>query len=224
LATITAIERKRGTGSVDVTVDNVFHVALPRSTAAEQGLKVGLEVDLDQLREAGRTEERRKALAHAVKLLESRARSRREIETRLLETRYSPEVVALVLAQLERADLVDDKAFADAWVRERSKARDPVGRIRLRHELSLKGVARPLVDEALAAVDSSDEVTAALAAAKRHSRPYNDKEARLAERQRLAGYLQRRGYAWEVVYEVLRELFPRSEEDDFGYPSDNEDG
>jgi regulatory protein len=201
---ITALEPQRRSGRVNVFIDGEFALGLHASVADDQGLRVGLDITADELLAVSKDEERRRAVANAVRMLESRSRSRQEIESRLQERAYSSEVIEAVIAQLTRAGLVDDTAFAKEWVGTRSKAREPVGRIRLKHELKLKGIAQDLADNAIGDVDEAEELAQAIRAAQRHARPYAGYAGWMAERQRLAGYLQRRGYNWDITHAVLK--------------------
>jgi len=201
---ITALEPQRRSGRVNVFVDGEFALGLHTTVAEDQGLRIGLEITADELLAVSKDEERRRAVANAVRMLESRPRSRREIESRLQDRAYSAEIIETVIAQLTRAGLVDDTAFAKEWVGARSKAREPVGRIRLKHELKLKGVAQDLADKAISDVDEAEELAQAIRAAHRHTRPYSGYAGWMAERQRLAGYLQRRGYGWDITHAVLK--------------------
>lgn len=214
MPTITALEAQRRTGRVNVFVDGVFTVGVHSSVAEEHRLRLGISVNSELLKAATISEERRKALSVAIKLLESRPRSRQEIESRLTRHGYCPEVTEAVLGQLASANLVDDPAFAGQWVQERSKARQPVGRIRLRQELILKGVDRTVVDDALVTVDDEAEAFNALQAARRHLKPYSGRTGWIAQRHRLIGYLQRRGYNWSIIYPILKELLPPLDEID----------
>ena len=213
MGTITALEPQRRSSRVNVYVDGEFALGVHTSVAESQGLHVGKTISAEELQTASKDEERRRAVANAVRMLESRSRSRQEIEARLVERAYSPEVVDTVIAQLARAGLVDDPAFAREWVGARSKAREPVGRIRLKHELKLKGIDAELAAEALNDVDEDQELAEATRAARRHTRPYWDYKGWMAERQRLAGYLQRRGYGWNIATAVLREILGNIPED-----------
>jgi len=214
MGTITALEPQRRSGRVNVFVDGEFALGLHNSVAEDQGLRIGLEISAEDLQAASKDEERRRAVANAVRMLESRSRSKQEIESRLLERAYSTEVIEAVLGQLTRAGLVDDPAFAKEWVGARSRAKEPIGRIRLKYELKLKGIAPELAEQALGDVDEADELAQAIRAARRHTRPYAGYTGWMAEKQRLAGYLQRRGYGWDITHAVLREVIGECREED----------
>ena len=73
---------------------------------------------------------------------------RRRGPRRLGRAGYRPELVDGAIARLTELGMLDDEAFARAWVESRDRAR-PRGEIALRRELALKGVDRAVVDELL---------------------------------------------------------------------------
>jgi regulatory protein len=85
----------------------------------------------------------------ALRFLESRARSEAEVRRRLTFAGYRAEFVEDAITRLRELGMLDDAAFARAWVESRDRAR-PRGERALRQELSLKGIERGLRDEVLA--------------------------------------------------------------------------
>jgi regulatory protein len=112
-------------------------------------------------------------------------------------------VADAVVAELEARGYVDDRAFATVWAESRARGR-ALGRERLREELRARGVARPLVEEAIVrAFEDTDELTRAQAAAMRRLVVLRRQDPVQATR-RLHDYLRRRGYPGDVVRQVLR--------------------
>jgi regulatory protein len=207
---------------MNVFVDGQFVIGVGETVAADLGLRVGREITPDKLREVAGAEEVHKATEAALVLLEVRARARREIETRLAQKGYEEGIVAQVLEKLTRLGLLDDAQFAAQWVEAKTRAGGsrPVGRRRLSSELFGKGVAKEQIAEAVDKVTNADELALARAAAAKKVRTVpTDRDALQAERRKLMGFLQRRGFGWETVKQVTREALPapgEEAEDEFG--------
>jgi len=201
---ITAIEpQKRRGNRRSIYVDGQFVAGVDEEVVVELGLKVGQQVDGRRLGEVLRAEESRRAREAALTLLDYRARSQKELERRLREKGYAEDVVAVVLAQLEQVDLVNDERFASEWVASRLSGR-PMGRMRMAWELRRKGIASEIVDEALAPVDEEKEFEMALELAEGKLGGARPKDPDV--KRRLAGFLQRRGFHWGTVSRVLDRL------------------
>jgi regulatory protein len=92
----------------------------------------------------------------ALGLIARRAHARRELRDKLYRKEFPGRVIDRVLEHLERVGLVDDRAFAESYVRDRVRLK-PRGRRALRAELAKKGV-REEADRAIEAVFEDQEV------------------------------------------------------------------
>jgi regulatory protein len=106
-------------------------------------------------------------LEAAARFLEPRARSVVEVRRRLVGAGYRPELVEGAIERMLELGMLDDAAFARAWVESRDRAR-PRGERAMRQELALKGVDRETVDlllderrDAAAGLDPDGAVTSA---------------------------------------------------------------
>ena|ERR1700675_588281 len=85
----------------------------------------------------------------AARFLEARSRSVQEVRRRLTHAGYRKELVEAAIERLLELGVLDDEAFARAWVESRDRAR-PRGERAIRAELGLKGVDRSSIDLVLA--------------------------------------------------------------------------
>ncbi len=90
----------------------------------------------------------------AARFLEVRSRSVYEVRRHLIAAAFTPELVEGAITRLAELGMLDDRAFAAAWVESRDRAR-PRGRTALRRELVLKGIDRETVATVLAARDEA---------------------------------------------------------------------
>ncbi|MEN6519668.1 MAG: regulatory protein RecX [Armatimonadota bacterium] len=203
---ITAIEpQKRRRNRRSIYVNGEFVAGVGEEVVVDLGLKAGQEVDGEKLAEVLRAEEVRSAREAALTLLDYRARTGKELERRLLQKGYPEDIVSRVVEQLGNIDFVNDERFAADWVASRITNR-PIGRSQMKWELRRKGVAPELVEKALEQVDEDKEFDMALdlAVKKLGGKEIEDPESK----RKLAGFLQRRGFHWEVVSRVIDRLLP----------------
>ena len=147
------------------------------------------------------------ARAVALRFLGYSARSRSEMQKRLERDEFAPEIIAAVLAELEARNWVNDAQFARDWVEDRAE-RKKYGKGRLAAELRRKGVDKDEVTAALDTVEDDDELARARSAAASRwklSEDETDREAIQAEKRRVAAFLQRRGFGWAIITQVLAE-------------------
>jgi regulatory protein len=136
--------------------------------------------------------------------LTGRARSRQELRDALAAKDVPAELAERLLDRFERVGLVDDQAFADAWVESRHRSRG-LSRRALADELRRKGVDSEVAQSATGRIDSDAERKAAMQLAARKRRSLRDLDEPTAFR-RLSGMLARKGYSPAVTISVVREV------------------
>jgi regulatory protein len=210
MARVTALEpHARRPDRLSVFVDGAFVAEVSAPTARALGLEEGGEATAADVAAVAAAAEVELALSRACRYLRDRPRSRREVERRLRRYGHPEDVAAAVLELLAEQRLVDDAAFAAAWVRDRM-ALKPKGRAALRAELAVRGVAAADVEGAFAAHFPAGE-DEEVALARRAAEP---RLARLqarggtAARAALYSFLYRRGFGPGVIRRVVAAAFP----------------
>lgn len=196
---------------MNVYLDGEFAFGLSRMTAA--WLEVGKELDMDQIIELQSDDEVEVAYQKALNYLSYRPRSERELMDNLSKHNFSEDVTQKVIERLGRQGLVDDRAFAQTWVENRSDFK-PRGRRALRMELHQKGIERDLIDSVL---EDIDEDTLAYEAAMKQIRKYRSLDWE-DYRRKMIGFLARRGFNYGIANEVAKRVWS---ENLSGQESDN---
>jgi regulatory protein len=152
-------------------------------------------------------------LAAALRFLEARPRSVAEVRRRLTQAGYREELVAGAIDRLVDLRMLDDAAFAEAWVESRDRAR-PRGERALRQELRLKGLDAGLVDEVLAERGSDGQDVDRLAAERvlsRHAAALSRVTDPRARRQRAYALLARNGFDPDICSSAVRAFLAGTE-------------
>ncbi|MER5225309.1 recombination regulator RecX [Streptomyces flaveus] len=155
-----------------------------------------------------------RARAICLRLLTGTPRTRKQLADALRKREIPDEVADEVLSRFEEVGLINDSAFADAWVESRHHGRG-LARRALAQELRTKGVDSTLIDEAVGQLDSEQEEATAreLVARKLRSTRGLDRDKRL---RRLAGMLARKGYSEGMALRVVRQALEEEGEDTEG--------
>ncbi|MFE9650223.1 recombination regulator RecX [Streptomyces sp. NPDC006365] len=155
-----------------------------------------------------------RARAICLRLLTGTPRTRKQLADALRKREIPDDVADEVLSRFEEVGLINDSAFADAWVESRHHGRG-LARRALAQELRTKGVDSTLIDEAVGQLDSEQEEATAreLVARKLRSTRGLDRDKRL---RRLAGMLARKGYSEGMALRVVRQALEEEGEDTEG--------
>ncbi|WP_406468090.1 recombination regulator RecX [Streptomyces hirsutus] len=152
-----------------------------------------------------------RARAICLRLLTGTPRTRKQLADALRKREIPDEAAEEVLSRFEEVGLINDSAFADAWVESRHHGRG-LARRALARELRTKGVDSTLIDAAVSQLDSEQEETTAreLVARKLRSTRGLDRDKRI---RRLAGMLARKGYPEGLALRVVRQALEEEGED-----------
>ena len=121
---------------------------------------------------------------------------------RLRRSGFEAQEVERELDRLQELGYLDDGAFARSWVSARQSGSSSRSSRALTAELRIKGVATEVVRDALTEVD--DVEAARLAVKKPAARLRNLPHPELY--RRLYGYLQRRGFGYQVAREAVESV------------------
>jgi regulatory protein len=215
---ITAIEpQQKNPQRVNIYLDGEFAFGLAVVWAA--WLRVGQELGEDKIASLKTQDDREITYQKALHFLSYRPRSSAEVRQNLSKRGISDSLIEETLDRLQIAGLIDDEAFARAWVENRNTFR-PRGKPALRMELRRKGLSDEIVQSVL---DTQvNEAVLAITTARKYAR-------RLAGlewpefRQKLSGFLARRGFSYTTLAPVVSEVWKETQTADAGSISYDEE-
>jgi regulatory protein len=151
------------------------------------------------------------ARALCLRLLTGTPRTRRQLADAMRRREIPEEVAEGILERFEDVGLIDDAAFANAWVESRHRGRG-LARRALAQELRTRGVDAEVIGRAVEQLDSDQEEETARALVDRKLRATRGLE-RDRRIRRLAGMLARKGYPEGLALRVVRRALEEEGED-----------
>jgi regulatory protein len=208
MSTITAIRTgKRIEKRVNLFLDGKFAFSLERERAAQEGLKVGLELSSDRLDALMTSLKLSRCLDTAYRYLSYRPRSEAELRERLQRRGFPSEHIEQTFTKLREQGLLDDVGFARFWAENRATFR-PRSRGMTRSELRKKGISEDAINQVVSEIDETESAyRAAVTKARRLSRlDYPE------FRQRLGDFLRRRGFTYDIIIRTIRRVWQETRE------------
>jgi regulatory protein len=199
---VTAIEaQKRNPNRVNIYLDDQFAFGLARIVAA--WLQVGQELSEEKVAALQEEDAREVALQKSLHFLSYRVRSIEEVRKNLEKHEIPKAAIQSTLEKLQNAGLLNDHEFARTWIENRNTFR-PRGRRALRMELRQKGLPESVIETTLE--ETTDEEALALTAARKQLRKLQGLDW-MDFRKKMAGFLGRRGFPYEVVASATRQVW-----------------
>jgi regulatory protein len=179
-----------------VYVDDKYSFSLSEAALLTQGLHSGQELDAGQLETLKAASGADKAYGNALRYVAMRPRSIWEMETYLKRKDVDEPVAESIIKRLEGVGLLDDTAFAKAWVNNRRLLKS-TSRRKLQLELKQKHVSSGVIDAVLRE-EGADDRTALRELVEK-------KRARYPDQNKFMQYLARQGFGYDDIKSVLHE-------------------
>lgn len=199
---ITKIESQKNKERVNIYLDGEFAFGLLKEIQYKYKLSEDMEIDKEYIEKVLMEEEQAKANDCALRFLNYRQRSKKEIQDKLTKEGFDNEFIKNTIIYLKDHELIDDLEFARSFARDKINL-NKHGPQKIKYELYRKGISDEIIDEVLDEDDT--EYTRALELAKKKLPSYKNDDKN-AKYRKLGGFLQRRGYSSGCVYKVLKEL------------------
>jgi len=147
----------------------------------------------------------------ALRFLSFRPRSEKEVKSHFAKASRgrgqspSEQTIELIIRKLKEQKFLDDTAFANWWIEQRTLIKLKPKRI-IKMELRQKGIDDELIDELL---EKTDETVSDLTKAKRIVEKKLSKYKKFQgfeKRNKLGRFLQSRGFDYDTIKDALRDL------------------
>ncbi len=150
-------------------------------------------------------EEVQRAREAAFRLLAVRARSAGELRSRLRRKDFAGEIVEEVIADLQSKGYQSDEEFARQYAREKWEG-SGWGPRRMHRALAEKGIAAALREQVVEETYGDADLVAAIIPMARKRWRSTQGLPEETRRRRLTGFLQRRGYDWGTIRQVMERV------------------
>ena len=142
----------------------------------------------------------------ALHFLNRRIHSEYELKQKLLKKEYAPKLIAEVLAELKKNDLLNDEKFAEAFISEKLKIKK-WGKNKILAEIFKRGINRKLFEKVVLEIDEESYIKSAEEIAKKK---FNVLKERTNDNQiikrKLFSFLTSKGYEYETIKNVANKL------------------
>lgn len=143
---------------------------------------------------------KKRATLRAMHILERTDKTEVQLRRKLEESEYPKEAVESAIAYVTSYGYLDDRRYAEHYIEWKKQGK---GKARLKMELVQKGIPREIIEEVLESTDFGEtrEMIRQIILKKRKTDiPMNEKE-----KQRLYGFLMRKGFSSSDILAVMRE-------------------
>ncbi len=204
--TITKIEiQKKNKNRASIYLDDEFAFGVHVNVVYDLGLKSGMEIDEEMRDDIIRAEERKSAHLYACRLIGYRSRCEAEVRRKMDEKGYSPEIIDDTIEYLKANGFLNDEEFVRLYIESKLDIKK-YGLNRIEYNLKGMGISRDVISKCISEYAADvDEYAMALPLAKKKLASI-EKDDREAKYRKLSGFLGRKGYSFDVINRIMKEL------------------
>ena len=182
-----------------VVLDDYTVLELDSFSVSQSGIEAGEDAEDAVIAELIFTSECIKAQKIALKYLNLKMRTEKQLEKYLKGKGFSPESIQNTLDNMKQWGYIDDAAYARAYIDYRLSCSKKSWRA-IFYDLKAEGINEDTIEEVTGEYDADEYLRARDVAA----RALNGKSDE-ASLRRLNGLLARNGFGWDVVNQVVNE-------------------
>lgn len=167
------------------------------------GLRKGQDLNEEEMRELVDADEAKKTQHLAVHYLSYRMRSEKEMYEYLIKKERQPEHITKAIDFLKQERLIDDTAFAGAFVRTKTRS-NLIGPNKVKQQLIQKGVQESVIDAALHSYDIDWQIEVLSTWLKKQAiKGPKQRESTQQLIQKRTSQLVGKGFAYEAIHAAL---------------------
>ncbi|PAV28132.1 recombination regulator RecX [Virgibacillus profundi] len=191
--------------------DEKYGFSVDETILIEYKLRKGLELDDSMITTLVQKDNVHKSYTQAINFLSYRMRTKKEIYDYLVKKEVEPEHITQIMEKLESQNLLDDKLFAEMFVRTRMNTSSK-GPLLIKKELLEKGVSASIAASAVENYPYEIQYEKILKwVDKKLNR--GKKESFRKQKQKLQGTLMQKGFTQDVIKDALANINEEKDED-----------
>ncbi len=197
--------QKKFPSRLSIFLDGKYFCGVSEEIAVKYQLKKGIQIDEEQLEALIYDDELLKAKNYVYMLLSKRMYSAKEIQDKLKIQGYTDGIIKDVISKMEDYGYINDRTFAEEWVRSRINNK-PKGISIIRRELKNKGIEEETIENALN--ETMGEITQhnlALELARKRIKSYKNDD-NMSTKRKLYAYLIRHGFSYDIIRSVMNKV------------------
>ena len=169
--------------------------------------KVSVDMDFseDEILEMKYFSDIERAKSRAMNYISGKLKTKYEVRLKLKENGFAEDVIDEVLDILEKEEYLNDKVYCEIFIEDKKKL-NGYGKNKIKSLLIQKGISKNIFEYFLDEFEYDEEFDNALKMGIRKLNLLSNEDDNFKKKQKLINYLAYRGFSFDVINDVLREI------------------
>lgn len=146
-----------------------------------------------------------RAKSRAINYISGKLKTKYEVRLKLRENEFSNEVIDEVLEILENEEYLNDRIYCEIFIEDKKRL-NGYGKNKIKSLLIQKGVSKSIFEDFLDNFEYEDEFDNAVKMGIKKLNLLANEEDKFKKKQKIINYLAYRGFSFDVINDVLKEI------------------
>lgn len=169
--------------------------------------KVSVDMDFSQteILEMKYFSDIERAKSRAINYISGKLKTKYEVRLKLRENEFSNEVIDEVLEILENEEYLNDRVYCEIFIEDKKRL-NGYGKNKIKSLLIQKGISKSIFEDFLDNFEYEDEFDNAVKMGIKKLNLLANEEDKFKKKQKIINYLAYRGFSFDVINDVLKEI------------------
>ena len=146
-----------------------------------------------------------RAKSRAINYISGKLKTKYEVRLKLKENGFAEDVIDEVLDILEKEEYLNDKVYCEIFIEDKKKL-NGYGKNKIKSLLIQKGISKNIFEDFLNEFEYDEEFDNALKMGIKKLELLSNAEDNFKKKQKIINYLTYRGFGFDVINDVLKEI------------------
>ncbi|MEB3060703.1 regulatory protein RecX [Parvimonas micra] len=146
-----------------------------------------------------------RAKSRAMNYISGKLKTKYEVRLKLKENGFAEDVIDEVLDILEKEEYLNDKVYCEIFIEDKKKL-NGYGKNKIKSLLIQKGISKNIFEDFLNEFEYDEEFDNALKMGIKKLELLSNEEDNFKKKQKIINYLAYRGFGFDVINDVLKEI------------------
>ena len=146
-----------------------------------------------------------RAKSRAINYISGKLKTKYEVRLKLKENDFAEDIIDEVLDILENEEYLNDRVYCEIFIEDKKKL-NGYGKNKIKTLLIQKGVSKNIFEDFLDEFEYDEEFDNALKMGIKKLNLLSNEEDNFKKKQKIINYLAYRGFGFDVINDVLREI------------------
>lgn len=169
--------------------------------------KVSVDMDFSEteIQEMKYFSDIERAKSRAINYISGKLKTKYEVRLKLKEKDFTEDIIDEVIDILEREEYLNDRLYCEVFIEDK-KQLNGYGKNKIKSLLIQKGVSKSVFEDFLDEFEYEEEFDNALKMGIKKLNLLSNEDDNFKKKQKLINYLAYRGFSFDVINDVLREI------------------